>query len=844
MALRDSRQSRRRLFLFTLSIVFGVAALVAINAFGKVLERAIETRSKTLLGADLLIASGQPFNERTEELIRSLGGDQSRQTRFASMARFPKTGDSRLVAVRGLKGGFPYYGELETDPAGVTVNGRSDAVAIVDDSLMAQFGLEVGDTLEVGKVTFEIIARLIQIPGETAVEGVFSPRVYVPHNQIEQTELIQIGSIAYYNVLFRFDSGLTPEMLERLEAEREEWMREARVWFDTIEERKQEAGRVLVNINSFLNLVGFIALLLGAVGIAGSVQVYLKGKVDTVAVLRCLGATNHDAMAIYCIQITLMGLIGTAIGAAFGLSLLLVLPKVMAPFLPIGGLDIFIAWPTVFMAMGFGWVFMILFSLIPLLPLRKITPLRAIRSFVQDVAPAHKDRGVWIVCSLIVLVTTGFALWQSRERPLHGLGFLGGILLALGLLWLLAFLLRFTVRRITGSTWPYVWRQGMSNLYRPNNRTLFLLTTLGIGSFLIFTLYLTEQSLLRQGELSSSDENPNLLMFDIQPDQNDGVNRIIEAEGYTVVGNAPVVTMNLAELNGYDVGQLREMDESGEIDIERWAVFREYQSTFREHLNPDEVLLEGSFTPRASLDDDVPIPVSVEKEIVRALDLKLGDRILFDVQGFPIDVEVTSIREVNWNELRPNFFVVFPAGVLEEAPAFYVTATQVPDQQRIAFLQRKIVETYPNVSAVNLEVVLQTVGEIFDRVTFVLRFMASFTIATGLVVLISSILTSRYQRVKESVLLRTLGAQGRQIRSIMAIEYVLLGSLSALAGIILAGISSFALSRWVFEVPFYFPWGAPLIMVVGVSLITLLTGLANSRGIASHPPLEILREEG
>ena len=843
MAWRDSRRYRKRLLLFTLSIVFGVAALVAINSFGDNLEEAIEKRSKTLLGADLLIASGSPFDERTEAFIAELGGEQARQTRFASMALFPKTGETRLVAIRGLKGGFPFYGELETEPAGVRVQGREEPVAIVDDSLMAQFGLEIGDPVQVGNVTFTIEARLIQIPGETAVEGIFSPRIYVPHSYVEKTELIQIGSIAYWNVFFQWDGGLPEGIEEKLKEAQREWMRDSRVWYDTVEERKREAGRILSNLTRFLNLVGFVALLLGGVGIAGSVQVYLKSKLDTIAVLRCLGASSQSAFTVFCIQVAAMGLVGTLLGAVLGLALQFLLPLVLAPFLPIDDLEIFISWPVVLFSMGFGWLFTVLFAFVPLLPLRKISPLRALRASYEPTGKRGRDPWLWVVYAGIGLAGLGFSLWQSQERPMIGVFFALGIGLALGILALLASLLRWGLRRTTRESGPYVWRQGLSNLYRPNNRTLFLLVTLGMGTFLIYTLYLTEVSLLAQGELSRGEENPNVLMFDIQPDQNDGVNAIIEEQGYTLMANEPVVTMRLLEMNGITVQALRDMDEAGEIDIERWALFNEYRSTYRDTLTPDEVLLEGTFIPEASLDDGEPVPISIEKEIVRALDVQVGDVLLFDVQGFPIETRVASIREVDWNELRPNFLVLFPTGILEAAPAFFITATRVPDQRAVAYLQRAVVQAFPNVSAVNLDIVLQTVGEIFNRVTFVIRFMASFTIATGLVVLVSAILTSRYQRVRESVLLRTLGAKGNQIRKIMSVEYILLGVLSAGSGLLLAVAASWSLAVWVFEIEFVFPWLTTAATMVGVSLLTLVTGLANSRGIASHPPLEVLREE-
>ena len=844
MAWRDSRRHRGSLICFVFAIVAGVAALVAVNSFSRNLERAIDRRANALLGADLKFSSTRPFDARAEALIAELGGAQSRQTRFASMAYFPEQRQSRLVAVRGLEGGFPYYGELETDPAGVRVQDRDDPVAIVDAGLMAQFGLEVGDPIEIGEVTFRIEARLLKIPGGTAIEGIFSPRLYIPHRFVEETNLIRVGSIAYYNVLFRFEDGLTPAIEERLKAERDAWMRDSHLGYETVESRKAQAGEILSNLNRFLSLVGFVALLLGAIGIAGAIQLYLRQKVDTIAVLRCLGARGRDAFAIFLLQVGLLGAVGSLFGGAIGVGIQQLLPVVMGPFLPIEDIEVFIAWPVLLTGMGFGWSFTFLFTLAPLLPVRRVPPLRALRAAVERKRPFWRDPalvGVWL---LVGGITLGFALWQSRERPLFGLAFMGGLLVALGLLAGLSALLRWGLRRTTLRGFPFAWRQGLANLYRPQNRTLFLMTTLGMGVFLLLSLYLTERSLLNEGEFDRSGAGPNLLLFDIQPDQTEDILNLLEAKGHPVLAHAPVVTMNLSSLNGETISELRERDEAGEIKIERWALFQEYRTTYREAPDEGVRLREGTFTPVHSLDAPGPVPVSVEAEMVRALNLELGDRLVFNVQGFPIETVVGSIREVDWNSLRPNFLVVFPTGVLEAAPTFYVTATRVESPEALGALQREVVALHSNVVAIDLERALQSIGEILDRVAFVIRFMAGFTGLTGLVILVISLTTSRYQRIRESILLRTLGASGGQVRRILAVEYFLTGFLSGLAGLGLAVVAAGLLVHYAFEVSLVVPVPELLGVFIGFGVFTTLVGLLNSRGIATQPPLEVLRRDG
>jgi len=307
------------------------------------------------------------------------------------------------------------------------------------------------------------------------------------------------------------------------------------------------------------------------------------------------------------------------------------------------------------------------------------------------------------------------------------------------------------------------------------------------------------------------------------------------------------VTMRLSSVNGQTVSQLskRRGENGGRRggNDGRWALTREYRSTYRDFLRDDEILIEGEWIAEASLDSGDPIPVSVEMRIVEALQLKIGDKLEWNVQGLPVESYVASFREADWERLSPNFFVVFPKGVLEEAPAMFITATRGESTEALAHLQRDIVKRYPNVSAVDLTMVIGSVKEIFDQVSFVISFMASFTILTGIIVLISTVLTSRYQRMKESVLLRTMGASSQQVRGIMSVEYLMVGVLASLTGGLLSLVAAWGMTQFVFEIEFSPPWLKAASVVVVVSLLTLSIGLLNSLGIAKRPPLEALRRD-
>ena len=838
MAWRDMRSAKRKLGLFALAVVSGVAALVAINSFRDNLESEMDRQSVGLLGADVEFESEQPFSEEVLQLIDAVPTEATaRETEFATMAYFPEQDDSRLVMAHGVEGGFPWYGTMETRPSGIRVAGRDEPVALVEDSLMLQFGLEVGDPIKIGEVTFTVIGEILKIPGQGSFTGSFAPRVRFPMEFVEATGLVQSGSRLEFMVYQKWPDGQKTEAGLAL-AEVRNALEELDVDVDTVEDQSRRIGRSLESMTSFLSMIGFIALLLGGVAIAGAVSVYLKAKTDAVATLRCLGTSAARAITIYCIQISIVGLVGCLAGTVVGVTIQRFLPAVMEPFLPMQ-LQVEISWGSIANSFLFGWLFTTLFAFLPLLPLRRVSPLRAIRASVETSGKGWRDPAFLATLAALVALTAVFTVTQTQTLG-QAAGFLGGIAVAIAALAGIGSLTRRLLRRLSGRGMPYVWRQGLANLHRPNNRTTMLVVTLGMGAFLIYTVYISEQSMLRQGDLLGKEGQPNIILFDIQPDQLEGVEEIVEGQDLRMERPEPIVTMRLQSLNGQTAEALRE-DETN--DIEGWAARREYRSTFRDYLREDEELVSGEWIPKASIASGEPVPISVEERIVEALKLELGDRIVWDVQGLPIESRVASIRRVDWRQMKPNFFVVFPAGVLEAAPAFYITSVTAPDQKEVVDLQSSVVRRYPNVSAVNLTMILESLESIFDKISFVIRFMASFTIVTGLIALMASVLTSRYQRLRESALLRTIGASGRQIRGIMGVEYLLVGAIAGFSGIALSLAAGWALSRWVFEVELYVPWGVTLATVFGVAGLTLLTGMLNSLGIARNSPMEAIRHE-
>lgn len=835
MAWRDSRSNRSKLFLFMAAIIVGVAAQVSITSFRANLNSSIESQAKELLGADLEVDRNAPFQPELQEVLDSLGGDVSTALEFNSMAFFPTNGNTRLSQISAIEGGFPFYGELITEPASAASAFQENGSALVDEPVMRLFNLQPGDSVKIGQLTYKIEGAIIEIPGQPVAASFFGPRVFIPKANVEETGLLQRGSRLEYVSWHKFPEGTDMVTVEnRLRDLREDGIR---FGFDTVEEREEEVGEAILYLSNFLNLIGFIALLLGGIGVASSIFVYIRQKINTVAVLRCVGVSSNQALLIYLIQATSMGLVGSIMGAALGSLIQLFLPVLVQEFLPVD-IDLFISWSSIAIGIGTGLVISVLFALFPLLAVKKISPLYSLRSIYINLIQLLTNRTKITLSAILLVFVTAYA-WLMIGEIIPAMFFTLGLVACLLLLTGFAKLIMKGSRKFLRAGFSYELRQGLANLYRPNNQTTILLLTFGLGVTMISSLYLTQDMLLGQIDFGEQENLPNLALYDIQYDQNEGVNEIITSNGHQVLQNVPIITMRIQEINGMNAEALREDTTK---DVSGWALNREYRNTYRDSLLETETLVSGEWIGNVEGMNDI-IPISVEDDQMENLDAVLGDTLTWDVQGIPIQTYIASTRTVKWDQPSPNFFVVFPTGVLENAPQFFATTVNTNNREASLRLQQELVQAYPNVSAIDVGQVLETVRSFLDKVTFVIQFIGLFSIITGLIVLAGSAATSRFQRIREAVLLRTLGASKKQVIKIQVIEYVLLGVMASITGLILSLGASTLIGYFYFDIEF-----VPNFIIIGVEILiltglVLLIGLLNTRGVHDKPPLEVLRAE-
>lgn len=832
MAWRESRRNRSRLFLFVSSIILGIAALVSIYSLGENLQREVDLQAAELIGADIAINSNRDLSPDMQRLVDSLGDRQSSQRSFPSMAYFPAGGHVRLVQVRALEGEFPYYGRLQTEPAEAGASFRTHQAALVDKSLLDRFQARVGDTLRLGALGFRIEGALIAAPGQTGLTAAVAPLVYFPMRYLAATGLDQKGSRIGQSRFIKFDQTADiPELVKGLEPRFEKELLDV----DTVESQKEQTARSFGDLTRFLSLVGFIALLLGCIGVASAVHILIRERIATIAVLRCLGATALQAFLIQLIQIATVGLLGSAIGAGLGTALQQGMPLLLKDFLPVQ-VQSRISWPSIGQGMLTGLLVSILFALAPLVSIRNISPLHTLRVDRSDLA--QKDKLRWLVYLLIAAFILGFSALQLKawnKAVFFTLGVGAAFLLLSGT----AIGLMRAVRRFFPNAWPYVWRQGLANLYRPNNQTAVIILSVGLGTALICTIIFIRGILLERVSLSASGNQPNMVLFDIRSTQREPLLALARSHGLPATGTVPIVTVRLEAVNDIDAEALAQ---DSTLDMQRWIFTREYRVTFRDTLTPTEQVAKGSWSGRWE-GGKAPIYVSVEKKLADRNHIRIGDTLTFNVQGMRLQTLVGSLRKVEWNRVQTNFFVVFPVGVLEKAPQFHVFVTRVPDAPRSAAFQQAVVRDFPNISVIDLGLVLSVVDTLLEKISMVIRFMAMFCLCTGIVVLIASVMISRYQRMRESVLLRTLGAHRRQVLAINGLEYLFLGGLAAFAGVLISMAGSWTLAHFVFETTFRPDLLAAAEAFTAVCALTVGIGLANSRFVVNRPPLEILRED-
>jgi putative ABC transport system permease protein len=833
LAWRETRGGWRHFLGFFACVALGVTALTSVGTLAANVDRALSREARTLMGGDLELRAARPLEAdaagAVEQLVRD-GATATHVRELVGMARDPARETSLLVELKAVEPAYPLYGRLEVEPRRPIAELLAGGGAVVQADLLGRLGVKVGDRIAIGDAPVTIRGVIGKEP-DAPVGFALGPRVLIGADTLEATGLVRPGSRVRYRTLLRLPEALgAREQRETIARE----IGDPAVRVTAFNEAQPGLRRFFTQMTTYLGLVGLVSLLVGGIGVASSVATFVRRQRPTIAILKCLGASFPTLLASYLLQTQVVALAGSAAGLGLGTLAQPLIVTVVAGALPIE----VASRPdpgTLARAAAMGMLTALLCALWPLLGIRDVRPSLLLRAEVEPIP----RRRPWLPALPVVAGLAGLVLWQAGSWKLAGI-FAGASAGALALLLVLARGVAAVVRgrpRLAG----LAWRQGLANLARPGGQTAGVIVALGVGVMLLVSIALLESSLGRQIDHEQRREAPSFFFIDIQPDQREGFARVVTGAGAGAApALTPVVRSRLTAINGQPV--TREMvrrHRGGPDGDAAWYLRREYVLTYAAELPATNTLVTGRWWGAG--DGSRPL-VSVEEAAAKNLGLKLGDRLTFDVQGVPVEAEVTSVRKVDWQTLSTNFFMILSPGALDGAPGTWVATVRVPPAAE-ARLQGAVVAAFPNVTAIPVRDVLDRVGTMLDQMALAIRVMALFSIGTGLVVMVSALAATRYARLRESVIWRTLGATRGVVARIFAVEYACLGAAAGVGGSLLALALSWIVLHFVLEVPWSFAL-PPLVLGVSLTIALALTvGLLATFRLLGQKPLAVLRQE-
>ena len=857
MLARELRSSWRRLLFFFVCVAVGVGAIVAIRSVIQSVRTGLMSEARSIIASDVLISTNRPW---TSEVLSALGQrlatdevlDRMDAIETATMVRAEGGADAaRMVELRGVQPKFPFYGRVVLQDGQTfshdLLRGRG---ALVRPELLTQLGTKVGGRLIIGGQPFTIRGVIAQEPGRRVGAFSFGSRVLIDYDDLRATELLALGSRASYQILLRVREQAVEPMTRDIRRDFRDRFVQARSYRST----EDDIGEDLMRAENYLSLVGFVMVVLGGIGVWSVTRVFVKQKIRSVAILKCLGATANQILATYVAQVLLLGIVGSLLGVGIAAVAIAAIPASAAA--AFGNVSYGLTLSAALQGLAVGLLVSLLFSLVPLLEVRRVKPLLLLRSLDTVMPPPPGKRSwreamvpAWVrradpvqiaAGGIVTAALVALAAWQAASITVALVvcgGFAG---IALVLHGAGALLVR-AVRPLAAT--PYFpLRHAVGTLRRPGNQTRVILLAVGLGSFFVLGVRALQANLLEQFSVQLQRGGADMFLIDIQQDQADGVRAFFRDAGIGEPQLIPVLRARVTAVRGSETNLESYADVRG-----RGGLGREYVITYRDHLEPNETLLEGEFwTGKPPLPADAAeLEVSIEKNIRDRSRIRPGDLMRFDVLGRVVQARVTSVREVEWGDARNGgFMFVFRPGSLERAPHSYIATLKAPeDPAARARLQRDLVTRYPNVSAIDVREVFASIQSVVDNVTFAISIVGTVALASGALILIGAVAMTKFQRVYEAAILRTLGASTRMLGTMLALEYSALGLIAGLIGAAGSLALSWAVCRFVFEID----WTpAPGLLAAGALATTVLVGVIGivaSADVLRKKPLATLRAE-
>jgi len=832
---RQVTSSLKQSAVFVACVALSMVTLVSLGGFGESVNNALLRDARQLLTADIVVESGFPFDEALNTELEQLQTEEdveiARTYQFISIVRLTEGEGSLLTDIKAVAAGYPFYGEVQLASGRAFADVLQPGQIIVAQNLLDRLGLQIGDQIYVGEANFTITDVVLSEPDQPINLFSLGPRLFISDQDLAATGLVRLGSRVNYRALLQVEDE---SQLDAVAGQLADVADKRQVQVDTYRTNQFMVQQFFDHFFTFLSLIGIFTLLMAGIGIQASLSAFIREREGTIAILRTVGATGRYISYQFFGVTAVLGLFGTLLGLLLGLLLQSLYPLIFKPFLP-PQVEFVLSLRSIAEGMLLGFVVVTVFTLLPIYQLQNFKPRYIFR---KEPSPAKPSRVFFFAQALILVFVSAmtFRYLQNLTRTLY---FAIGLIVLMLVIGILTQLVLGLLRRQHFA--PLAVRQAARGLFRPRNATAGIIVTLAASLTVLFTIFLIERNLDASFVQAYPEDAPNVVLLDIQPDQRVGIRDRLGADTEFI----PLISARIQSINGDQIA----VPESEEVEQMRGPSPEGPRSlagfiplTYRDSLLPTESLLAGT-----AMFTSEPInvaQVSVHENILDLYAFQVGDRIIFDIQGVPLEGQVTSIRaaQPELDEFNPSFSFVLREEDLVNAPQTIVTtATLAP--AAIPSFQNELVAAYPNVTIIDITATIASLAKIVADITVIVRFFTAFSIVAGVLIIISSILATRFARIQESVYYKVLGAKRVFVLRVFALENVFIGLLSALLALFLSQLASWLLVTQVFELAYTASWGASMLLTAFTVGLVTAVGLLASLSILQKKPIAFLREQ-
>jgi putative ABC transport system permease protein len=843
MVFRELRASWRRLLFFFVCVSIGVGAIVVLRSVIQSMRQGLMQEARAIIASDVIVGTNRAWTPdvrtRVDAILASAPVEARTETiETPTMVRAEKgNAVAQMVELRGVEAAFPFYGALTLaggQPyAHDLVKGRG---ALVGPELPVQLGLAIGDRLMIGGQPFTVRGVIAQEPGRRIGAFSFGSRVIIDLADLQQIGLLGYGSRANYQLLLKVQASGVNALTSRLRQE----LRGDFVGARSYSSLEDDIGDDFQRAENYLSLVGFVIVVLGGIGVWSVTRVFVKQKIKSVAILKCLGASTAQVLATYVVQVGVLGLAGSVMGVGLAQLAIYAIPASLSA--TFGGAEYGLTMSAIAQGLAVGLLVSLLFALVPLLEVRRIKPLLLLRGGDQTADPS-RPRFDWLQIGsalFVIVALIGVASWQAASFRAGALvcgGFAAVAIVLYGVAWLFVR----GVRPLASVRW-FPLRHAVLGLGRPGNQTRVILLSVGLGCFFVLGVRALQQNLVEEAVIDIREGGADLFLINVQSDQTDGVRKLLQEKlkDADSVRLVPTMRARVTGVRGRDINLESYADVRG-----RGSLAREYSVTYRGALERNETIAAGTFWSEGALPPGAEQEVSIEYSLHERFNINVGDLMRFDIVGRAFDARVTSVRRVRWEDARSGgFMFVFRPGMLERAPHTFIGFVRGPaDAEGRARLQYDLVSSYPNVTAIDARSVIARVRSIVDNIVLAISIVGGVALASGVLILIGAVAMTKFQRVYEAAILRTLGASTRLLGMTVALEYSALGLLAGVIGALGALGLSWAVATYLLDIE----WRPdPVLLATGTLLtaaLVAIVGLLASAEVLRKKPLATLRAE-